>query len=61
MTALVMKLAAEVEEVDLGDGLVEEVAAEALEFFDGVGGEALEGGGGGGEVVRGWVRMRGCC
>ena len=44
-------LAAEVEEFYLGDGLAEELAAEAGEFFGGVGGVALEGGGSGG----GWM------
>ena len=37
-------LAAEVDQVDFGEGVAEEVGAEALEFFDGVGG--VEGAGG---------------
>ena len=44
-------LAAQVDQVYFSDWLAEEVGAEALEFFDGVGG--VEGGGGvacGGEV-----------
>src|SRR6266496_4855230 len=40
-----LRLAAEVNEVDFVEGLAEEVGAEALEFFDGVGG--VEGAGGG--------------
>jgi hypothetical protein len=40
-------LAAEVEEFYVGDGLAEELAAEAGEFFYGVGGVALEGSFGG--------------
>ena len=35
---------AEIDEVDVGEGLAEEVGAEALELFDGVGSEAVEGG-----------------
>ena len=31
-------LSAKVDKIDLGNGLAEEVGAEALEFFDGVGG-----------------------
>ena len=38
MAAIVCLSAAEVDEVDSGYGLAEEVGAEALEFFDGVGG-----------------------
>ena len=44
------ELTAEVDEVDFGEWLAEEGRAEALEFFDGVGG--VEGAGWG---VAGWV------
>ncbi len=51
LEATATPLIAEVDQVDLGDGLTEKVRAEALELFDGVGGvERANGFAGGGEI-----------